>query len=72
MRYRTDEGPNEAYPFSESMHQMLTFTMVISIVIGLLFLIIGLRGKVMWMWVWGAGLVILSVAYLVADFFGFV
>ena len=72
MRYRTDQGPNEAYPFSESMHQMLTMTMGLSILIGIVFIVAGTKGKILWMKVWGAGLLILSVAYLVADYLGFV
>lgn len=72
VRYRTDEGPNEAYPYSESMHQMLSLTMVIAIVIGLIFIAIGRKGRSLWMLVWGAGLLILAVAYLIADFSGFI
>lgn len=72
VRYRTDEGPNAAYPYSESMHQMLSLTMVIAIVIGLIFIVAGRKGRSLWMLVWGAGLLILAVAYLVADFVGFI
>ena len=72
MRYRTDQGPNEAYPYAESMHQMLTLTMALSIVIGIVFIIAGSHGKIMWMKYWGAGLLLLSVGYLFADYFGFV
>jgi len=72
VRYRTDQGPSEAYPYSESMHQMLTLTMAISIVIGIVFIVAGTRGKILWMRAWGAGLVVLSIAYLVADYLGFV
>ena len=72
MRYRTDQGPNEAYPFSESMHQMLTLTMALSILIGIAFIVAGTKGKILWMKVWGAGLLLLSLAYLVADYLGFV
>jgi len=72
MRYRIDEGPDAAYPYSESMHQMLSLTMAISIVIGVVFIIAGTRGKVLWMRVWGAGLLGLSVAYLLADAFDFI
>jgi len=54
------------------MHQMLTLTMVISIVIGVLFIIAGIRGKILWMRVWGAILLLLSAAYIAADWLGFV
>ena len=72
VRYRTDQGPNETYPYAESMHQMLTLTMVLSIVIGVAFIIAGNRGKILLMKVWGAGLLLLAIAYLIADYFGFV
>jgi len=52
------------------MHQMLTLTMVISIVIGILFIVAGKKGKILWLKVWGAGLLLLSLAYLVADYLG--
>jgi len=47
-------------------------TMGLSILIGMLFIVAGAKGKILWMKVWGAGLLILSVAYLVADYLGFV
>lgn len=72
VRYRTDEGPNAAYPYSESMHQMLSLTMTLSILIGVIFIIAGHKGKILWMKTWGAGLLVLSLAYLVADYLGFV
>lgn len=72
MRYRTDQGPNEAYPYAESMHQMLTLTMVLSIIIGVVFIIAGIHGKIIWMKAWGVGLLLLSIAYLFADYFGLI
>jgi len=72
VRYRTDQGPNEVYPYSESMHQMLSLTMVLSIVIGILFIVAGTRGKIMWMQAWGAVLALLAAGYLVADWLGYV
>jgi len=72
VRYRTDQGPNEVYPYSESMHQMLTLTMVLSIVIAVLFIVAGTRGKIMWMRAWGVFLLLLASAYLVADWLGYV
>lgn len=54
------------------MHQMLSLTMVIAIVIGLIFIVAGRKGRSLWMLVWGSGLLILAVAYLVADFVGFI
>ncbi len=72
MRYRTDQGPNEAYPYSESMHHMLTLTMSFSIVIGIIFVVAGTYGKILWLRVWGAALTMLSLGYLVADFLGYI
>lgn len=72
MRYRTDEGPNAAYPYSESMHQMLTLTMTMSIVIGIVLIVAGARGKILWLRVWGAVLLLLAMGYLIADFFGLI
>jgi len=51
---------------------MLTLTMALSILIGIAFIVAGTKGKILWMKVWGAGLLLLSLAYLVADYLGFV
>ena len=51
---------------------MLSLTMVLSILIGVVFVVAGIRGKILWMKVWGLGLLLLSTGYLIADFFGFV
>lgn len=46
--------------------------MVLSIIIGVVFIIAGHKGNILWMKAWGAGLMVLSLAYLVADYLGFV
>ena len=51
---------------------MLTLTMVLSIVIGVVFIFAGVRSKILWLKVWGAGLLLLAIGYLFADFFGLV
>jgi len=72
MRYLEGEAPNPDLPYGESMHNMLTLTMVISIFIGICLYAAGRHGRILWMQAWSIGLVILSCAYLVADWLGFV
>ncbi len=67
MRYPEGQEPNPLYPHSESMHNMLTLSMYLSIAIGLVLLFLGVRGKVLWLKVWSIGLIACSVVYLVGD-----
>jgi len=67
MRYPEGQGPDPAYPHSESMHHMLTVSMYLSIVIGIVLLILGIKGNVLWLKVWSVGLIVLSIAYIVGD-----
>lgn len=67
MRYLDGTTPNPDMPYGESMHQMLTLSMVISIIIGILMFIAGRHGKILWMKVWSLVLISLSVLYLIAD-----
>ena len=67
MRYKEGDAPNPLFPHSESMHHMLTLSMFMSIVIGIALFYLGWRGNIMWMKVWSALLVLLSIAYLIAD-----
>lgn len=70
MRYPVNQGPNSELPFGESMHGMLTLSMLLSIVIGVILFAIASYGRVLWMKVWSLGLIICSVGYLFADFTG--
>ncbi len=70
MRYLEGEEPNPLYPHSEGMHAMLSFSMIMSLVVGIVLLYLGYRGKIMWLTYWSGGLIIASLAYLVADFAG--
>lgn len=72
MRYKEGEAPNLLYPHSESMHHMLTLSMFLGIVIGVVLFILGVKGNILWMKVWSVLLVILSIAYLVADAVGLI
>ena len=70
MRYLEDQPPNPDLPYGESMHDMLTLSMFLSIVIGICLFAAGRHGKILWMQVWSIGLILLSGAYLIADWFG--
>ena len=70
MRYLDGEPPNPDIPYGESMHDMLTLSMVLSIIIGICLYVAGRHGNIMWMKAWSLGLIGLSIAYLVGDQFG--
>ena len=77
MRYEASEGVPPAqemqiYSQSSGLHFMLNFTVALALIIGLALLWLGRRGRVLWLQVWSAGLVLFSVAYLVAAAFGWI
>jgi len=73
MRYLDDgSSPNPDIPYGESMHNMLTLSMVLSIVVGVCLFYAGKRGNIIWLKVWSLGLILLSIAYLVADKLGYI
>ena len=71
MRYQATEAtPIEELPLysqSEGLHFMLNFTVALALVIGVLLLWLGRRGRVLWLQVWSAGLVLASVASELCD-----
>lgn len=67
MRYLEGQPPNVDQPYGESMHDMLTLSMVLSIVIGICLFIAGRHGNILWMKVWSIGLILCSIAYLAVD-----
>ena len=75
-RYREGEIPKEQLAVHAS-DDMLVLTAVLGVLIGIALTILGRKGKVMWMWVWGIGLILCSL-YLGASivfciqWFGFV
>ena len=71
MRYPDGQPPDPLTPYGESMHSMLTLSMGMAILIGIVLFALGHKGKVLWLKVWSAGLVLLSIAYLIADMFLF-
>ena len=70
MRYLDGQPPNPDIPYGQSMHDMLTLTMILSIIIGVCLYLAGRHGNIMWMKAWSIGLVVLSVLYLVGDQLG--
>ncbi len=72
MRYLEGAPPDPDIPYGESMHDMLTLTMVLSIIIGICLYAAGKHGNIMWMKAWSLGLIVLSIAYLIADKLGYI
>lgn len=70
MRYREGQGPDPDAPYGALMHDMLTLSMLIGVVVGVCLLVLGRRGRSLWLTVWSAGLVLCSVLYLGADAIG--
>ena len=63
MRYRIGEAPGE---LGEPVgHGVLVGGAILSLVIGIGFIFVGLRSRHYWMSIWGTGLSLCSVAYLV-------
>ncbi len=59
-RYREGEIPKEQLAVHAS-DDMLVLTAILGVVIGLALTILGRKGGVMWMWVWGIGLILCSL-----------
>ncbi|MFT5114206.1 MAG: hypothetical protein ACI8P9_003540 [Parasphingorhabdus sp.] len=69
MRYRVGQEPDPQYPYTESTHNALAFSVWLSILIGIILLILGVKGRVLWMIVWSAGLILISIFYLINQYF---
>ncbi len=67
MRYLEGQAPNPDIPYGASMHDMITLSMVISLIIGVCLFLAGRHGSILWMKVWSVGLILLSSAYLIAQ-----
>lgn len=67
MRYPDGVTPDPNAPYGDSMHNMLSLSMFLAIVIGIVLFIAARRGNILWMKVWSLALVVLSVGYLIAD-----
>ena len=60
MRYRIGESPHAPSPDEGA----LLATAVLSLVIGIGFVVAGIRSKHYWMAIWGSGLILCSAAYI--------
>ena len=65
MRYLDGQEPDPDYAYTEGMHVMLTFSAGLSLIVGIVLLWLGIRGKVMWLKAWSVGLIICSIVYIV-------
>ncbi len=60
MRIKEGDIPAELLTVNAS-NDMLLFTAFISFLTGILFYVLGKKGKQLWMWTWGIGLALFSV-----------
>jgi hypothetical protein len=72
MRYPEGQTPHTIYSQSEGLQFMLTFSVSLGLVIGVVLLWLGRHGRVLWLQAWSIGLIAVSVAYLAAELFGYV
>lgn len=70
MRYQEELTQEPVYSQTAGLHFMLNFTVALALLIGVLLLWLGRRGRVMWLTVWSAGLVLVSLLYLGAAALG--
>ena len=69
MRYRID--PVTGQPISQVNEDMLVATAVFGFLVGIGFVIAGVRGRQAWLALWGGSLVLASTTYMGAVAFGF-
>ena len=60
MRYKEDDIPPELFT-ANSSNEMLLFTAIMGLVIGVVMFYLGRTGKQLWIWTWGIGLIICSI-----------
>ena len=77
MRYSEEQALDpmqgmQVYSQSDGLHFMLNFPVSLALVIGMILFWLARRGRVLWLGVWSVGLVIFSIAYLVAAAFGLI
>lgn len=70
MRYRIGETSQQVGPPISG--EMLVFAVVLGLLIGMVLVGLGLRGRIIWLTVWGGGLVLISVTYLVTFSLGII
>ncbi len=67
MRYPENASPDPAAPYGETMHDMLTLSMFMSIFIGICLFVAARHGNILWMKVWSVGLILCSLLYLLSQ-----
>lgn len=72
MRYREGTELEQLYSQSEGLLNMLLFTVVIGLLVGVILVVLGLKGRQIWLVFWGGGLVIASILYIAAHLLGLV
>ena len=72
MRYLENAPPDPNLPYGESMHSMLTLSMILAIVIGSILYAAGRHGKILWLKVWSVGLIVCSLLYLIGERAGYI
>ncbi len=63
MRYRIGETPNE--PVMSLDQGAFLFLAILSLVIGIGFVFAGIRSRHYWMTIWGTGLALSSLGYII-------
>lgn len=73
MRYREENFVNQIDGIIEPVigNNILMFTAVIGLIIGIIFVFGGRYGKQIWIIFWGTGLVIVSITYIVYMLLGY-
>ena len=76
MRYRIGENTEQTIVNNEQTIEpvkdgLVGFSVVLGLLIGVIFVVAGLRAKQYWLVFWGAGLAISSIAYFANEMFGF-
>ncbi len=61
MRYREGEIPERLGPLISD--DSLLFTAILGLIIGIIFVYAARKGRPLWILVWGAGLVVVSIIY---------
>jgi len=70
MRYSEQTQASSLPPLyaeAGTLQDMLLFTVVLALFIGVILLWLGRHGRVMWLTVWSAGLIVSSILYIGAD-----
>lgn len=68
MRYRIGEDPANGLGQAVTEDGLTIFTAILSVLIGVGFVVAGIKARQYWLLFWGAGLVLASLGYLASVF----